>query len=96
MSSDQRHAAYHRLSLRGHRLSGTARALELLWTGDFIEAEEALRLGLVSRLYEDDLLLAETLAFARRLAVGPRWRWPRSNAPSTRACAPTTCAPAWI
>ncbi|MFE4423985.1 enoyl-CoA hydratase/isomerase family protein [Streptomyces sp. NPDC056817] len=53
------------------RIVGTARALELLWTGDFVDAEEALRLGIVSRVYEDGELLDETLAFARRLAAGP-------------------------
>lgn len=53
------------------RLVGTARALELLWTGDFVEAEEALRIGLVSRVYKDEELMQETLAFARRLASGP-------------------------
>ncbi|MGW4203461.1 enoyl-CoA hydratase/isomerase family protein [Streptomyces sp. NPDC004726] len=53
------------------RIVGTARALELLWTGDFVDADEALRLGIVSRVYEDDELLDQTLAFARRLASGP-------------------------
>jgi 2-(1,2-epoxy-1,2-dihydrophenyl)acetyl-CoA isomerase len=50
---------------------GTAAALELLWTGDFIKANEALRIGLVSRVCEDDRLMPETLAFAARLAAGP-------------------------
>ncbi|MGP3737525.1 enoyl-CoA hydratase/isomerase family protein (plasmid) [Streptomyces sp. GDS52] len=53
------------------RIVGTARALELLWTGDFVDAEEALRLGIVTRVHEDGELLDETLAFARRLAAGP-------------------------
>jgi enoyl-CoA hydratase/carnithine racemase len=53
------------------RIVGTAAALELLWTGDFIDADAAHRIGLVSRVYEDGELLAETLAFAARLAGGP-------------------------
>ncbi|HEX5569411.1 MAG TPA: enoyl-CoA hydratase-related protein [Streptomyces sp.] len=53
------------------RIVGTARALELLWTGDFVDAAEALDLGLVSRVYDDAELLDATLAFARRLAAGP-------------------------
>jgi enoyl-CoA hydratase/carnithine racemase len=53
------------------RIVGIARALELLWTGDFISAEEALQMGLVSRVCADDALLDQTLAFAARLAEGP-------------------------
>ncbi len=53
------------------RLVGTARALELLWTGDYVGSEEALRIGLVNRVVPDDSLMAETLTFAKRLAEGP-------------------------
>ena len=53
------------------RLVGTARALELLWTGDFVSADEALGIGLVNHVYGDDDLMQETLAFAKRLADGP-------------------------
>jgi enoyl-CoA hydratase/carnithine racemase len=53
------------------RLVGTAKALELLLTGDFVDAAEALRIGLVNRVYEDALLLEETYAFAERLAASP-------------------------
>jgi enoyl-CoA hydratase/carnithine racemase len=54
------------------RLIGTARALELLWTADFIEAPEALRLGIVNRVVPADKLQEETYAFARRVADGPQ------------------------
>ena len=53
------------------RLVGAASALELLWTGDFIDADEAHRIGLVNRIYGDGKLMAETQAFAARLAAGP-------------------------
>ena len=53
------------------RVVGMAKALEMLWTGDFIDAEEAHRIGLVNRVYDDEKLMDETLAFARRLADGP-------------------------
>ena len=53
------------------RLVGPSRALELMWTGDLIPAEEALRLGIVSRVLPGDTLLAEAEAFAGRLASGP-------------------------
>ena len=53
------------------RLVGTARALELLWTGDFVAADEALNIGLVSHVYSDQDLMQEALTFAKRLANGP-------------------------
>ncbi|MBW9105031.1 enoyl-CoA hydratase/isomerase family protein [Paraburkholderia phenoliruptrix] len=53
------------------RLVGPAKALELMWTGDFIDADEAHRLGIVNRITPDENLQDETLAFATRLAEGP-------------------------
>ncbi|HEX4889452.1 MAG TPA: enoyl-CoA hydratase-related protein [Alphaproteobacteria bacterium] len=53
------------------RLVGLTRALELLWTGDLFSAEEAERLGIVSKVLPDDQLMAHTYAFAERLANGP-------------------------
>ena len=54
------------------RLVGSARALELLWTGDFVEAAEAERLGIVNRVVAADRLAEETYALARRVAAGPQ------------------------
>jgi len=53
------------------RLVGLTKALEMLWSGDFISAEEAERIGLVSKVFDDDKLMAEMYAFAERLASGP-------------------------
>lgn len=53
------------------RLVGLSKALELLWTGDFVDAREAERIGLVNRVYPAVQLMEETLRFARRLADGP-------------------------
>jgi enoyl-CoA hydratase/carnithine racemase len=53
------------------RLVGTAKALELLWTGDIIDAQEAERIGIVSKVLPDDALLPHTYEFARRLAAAP-------------------------
>ena len=45
------------------RLVGIAKALELLLTGDFVDAEEAYRIGLVNRVVDDAQLLAQTQQF---------------------------------
>lgn len=52
------------------RLIGSSRALEMMWSGDPVDAAEALRLGLVSRVLPAEQLLPETVAFAERLAQG--------------------------
>ena len=53
------------------RIVGVAKALELLLTGDFIDAEEAGRIGLVNRVVEPDRLASEAAGLAERLAAGP-------------------------
>jgi 2-(1,2-epoxy-1,2-dihydrophenyl)acetyl-CoA isomerase len=52
------------------RLVGQAKAAELALLGDPIPAEEALRIGLVSRVVPDAELLAEARALADRIAAG--------------------------
>ncbi len=44
------------------------RARELMFTGELLTAEEALEIGLVNRLVDDDKLLEAGLAFARTVA----------------------------
>jgi enoyl-CoA hydratase len=51
------------------RLVGRGRALELLLTGDQIDAAEAYRLGLVNRVVTAAALMTESRALARRLAA---------------------------
>lgn len=53
------------------RIVGVAKALELLLSGDFVDADEALRIGLVTRVTDDDTVLKEAQTFAARLAAGP-------------------------
>ena len=50
---------------------GTARARELMLMPEKIDAQRALTLGLVTRLYEPDMLHAAVLAEAERLAAAP-------------------------
>ena len=53
------------------RVVGIANALEILCTGDRIDAREAERLGLVSRVVPAADLMKETKAFAARFAKMP-------------------------
>jgi len=53
------------------RLVGTARALEMFFTGDFIDADEALRIGIVNRVFPDATLMQEAEKIARRICRAP-------------------------
>ena len=52
-------------------LVGREKAAELLFTGDVIDADEALRIGLVSRVVPHAELLPAALALAGRIAGNP-------------------------
>jgi 2-(1,2-epoxy-1,2-dihydrophenyl)acetyl-CoA isomerase len=54
------------------RLVGTAKAMELMMTGERIDAHEAHRLGLVNKVIPGEEFRCEVDVFARRLADGPR------------------------
>ena len=53
------------------RLVGMGRAMELLMTGDFVDAATAERIGLYNRVVPADRLADEARAWAERLARGP-------------------------
>lgn len=50
---------------------GSKRALDMLFTGQFIDAASALRDGLVSRVVPPDALDSETMALAKAIAAQP-------------------------
>jgi enoyl-CoA hydratase/carnithine racemase len=53
------------------RAIGPKRALDMLFTGQFVDAATALRDGLVSRVVPRDALDEETMALARHIAAQP-------------------------
>jgi enoyl-CoA hydratase/carnithine racemase len=52
-------------------LAGISKALELLLTGDVINAEEALELGIVNRVVPHDHLMDEAFKLAEKIAEKP-------------------------
>jgi len=50
------------------RIVGTSNALYLILTADMINAEEALRIGLVQKVVEPDQLMNEAMAIATKIA----------------------------
>lgn len=54
------------------RLVGSGMAAEMALTGDLLDAERALAIGLVNRVVPHDSLLDEALALAARIAERPR------------------------
>ena len=66
--------AEHAISWLLPRIVGVERALDLLLSGRTVTADEALRLGLVSRVVEPDDLLPSALAYASDIAAncGPQ------------------------
>ncbi|MHA4853656.1 MULTISPECIES: enoyl-CoA hydratase/isomerase family protein [unclassified Rhodococcus (in: high G+C Gram-positive bacteria)] len=50
------------------RIVGTSKALEMLLTGDFVSADEALRIGLANRVAPAEDFADETRAFAQSIA----------------------------
>ena len=53
------------------RLVGVSKALELFLTGDFVDAQEALRLGLVNKVFPDGTLMQQAESIARGMAQAP-------------------------
>jgi enoyl-CoA hydratase/carnithine racemase len=61
--------AEHGLSWMMPRMIGVERALDLLLSARPVEAEEAMRMGLVSRVCEPEAVLGDAVGYARMLAA---------------------------
>jgi len=66
--------AEHGISWLLPRIVGVSNALDLLFSARVVEAQEALRIGLVNRVFPDDRLMESVLSYAADLAasVSPR------------------------
>jgi 2-(1,2-epoxy-1,2-dihydrophenyl)acetyl-CoA isomerase len=53
------------------RIMGLPKAAEMIFTGDFVEAKEAERLGILNKVVPAEELEKETMDLARRLAQAP-------------------------
>jgi len=49
------------------QIVGLGKAKELIFTGEFIDAEEALRIGLVNKVVPNEMLMGETLEMCRKI-----------------------------
>ena len=54
------------------RIVGMSKALELFWTARFVDADEALSLGIVNKVVEDDQLMAATYEMAAQISAQPQ------------------------
>jgi enoyl-CoA hydratase len=53
------------------RLVGLGRAMEMVLTGDFIDAQEAYRIGLVNQVISHDELMEKAIGLAQKIAKRP-------------------------
>jgi enoyl-CoA hydratase len=53
------------------RLVGLGRAMEMVLTGDFIDAQEAYRIGLVNQVISHDELMEKAMGLAQKIAKRP-------------------------
>lgn len=53
------------------KILGKYQALEWLWSGEYIDAKEALKRGLINQVFPQETFLEETFEFAKKIAEKP-------------------------
>ena len=49
------------------RIVGASKALELFWSTDIVKSDDALRIGLVNKVFDDDILMEETIKWIKNV-----------------------------
>ena len=49
------------------RIVGASKALELFWSTDIVKSDEALRIGLVNKVFDDEVLMKETVKWVKNV-----------------------------
>jgi enoyl-CoA hydratase/carnithine racemase len=76
------------------RLVGPAKAKDIIYSGRFVDAEEALRIGLVDKVVPADEVYAAARAWMLSFVGGPAYACGRPRRPSTAGSSPTS-TPGW-
>lgn len=71
------------------RLVGVGRALDMMLTADAVTAEDALRIGLVTRVFGAATFVDDTVRFARALATGATRAFALTKQAAERAAQPS-------
>lgn len=53
------------------KLMGKTKALEWLWSGEMMSARDALHYGVINKVYPKEIVIDETIAYAKKLAEMP-------------------------
>jgi 2-(1,2-epoxy-1,2-dihydrophenyl)acetyl-CoA isomerase len=53
------------------RLVGWGRAIEMAFTNELVDADKAMQIGLVNRVFKTDELMLKSIEYARQLALAP-------------------------
>jgi len=70
------------------RIVGPAKAKELCFSAEIIDAQEMYRLGIAQKLFPPEELMPKTLEFCKKLAAGPllSYKFMKTSSTGAGAC----------